>query len=111
MNDWVGGQISQRFKQEWDERTRRRAEIKEAAEQTFLSGADSKWVQIGPSSALHCRVNGRVYRLQRDADKKLEVWRVQSHEDVAGRFIGRYQGRPDATKAIEHVAYQPEPRR
>jgi hypothetical protein len=31
-------------------------------------------------------------------------------EDAAGRLIGRYQGRPDATRAIGQVAYQPEPR-
>ena len=76
-----------------------------------LSRADCKWTQIGSGPDLYCRVNGQTYRLSRAADKKLEVWRVQAMEDATGRLIGRYQGRPDATKAIGQVAYQPEPRR
>ncbi|MCW3476269.1 hypothetical protein [Limobrevibacterium gyesilva] len=111
MNDRVGEEIGRRFKQDWEERARRRAEIKEAAELAFLSGSDSKWIRIETSSDLYCRVNGRTYRLTRAPDKKLELRRVQSLEDAAGRLIGRYQGRPDATKAVEQVAYQPEPRR
>jgi hypothetical protein len=31
-------------------------------------------------------------------------------QDAAGRHIGRYQGRLDATKAVGQVAYQLEPR-
>jgi hypothetical protein len=82
----------------------------QAAEQTFLSGADCKWAQIGSGADLYCRLNGRTYRLSRAADKKLEVWRVQAMEDAAGRLIGRYSGRPDATKAPGQVPCQPEPR-
>jgi hypothetical protein len=52
-----------------------------------------------------------MFRLSGAADKKLEVWRVQAMDDAAGRLLGRYQGRPDATKAVGQVAYQPEPRR
>ena len=111
MNDWIGEELGRRMHQEWEARDRRRAEMKAAAEQAFLSGADCKWTQIGSGADLYCRVNGRMYRLSRAADKKLEVWRVQAMEDAAGGLIGRYQGRPDATKAIGQVAYQPEPRR
>lgn len=111
MKDWVGEEIVRRMTQRWEERTRQRAEIKAAAEQTFLSGADCKWTQIGSSPDFYCRANGRMYRLSRRPDKKLEVCRVQSMDDATGRFIGRYKGRPDATKAVEQVAYQPEPRR
>jgi hypothetical protein len=60
---------------------------------------------------LYCRVDGRMYRLSRAADKTLEVWRVQAMQDAAGRRIGRYQGRPDATKAVDQVADQREQRR
>jgi hypothetical protein len=111
MKDWVGEEYGRRMHQEWEERERRRAELKAAAEQVLLSGADCKWTQIGSSADLYCRVNRRTYRLAKAADKKLEVWRVQSMGDAAGRLIGRYQGRPDATHAVGLVAYQPEPRR
>ena len=111
MNDWMGKEIEQRMRQEWAERERRRAEMQELAEQTFLSGADCKWTKVGSSANLHCRVNGRTYRLFRAPDKKLEVWRVKSTDDAAGRLIGRYHGRPDATNAVGQVAYQSEPRR
>jgi hypothetical protein len=53
----------------------------------------------------------REHRVSRAVDKKLEVWWVQAMEDAAGRLIGRYQGRPNATKAVGQVAYQPVPRR
>lgn len=111
MNDWMGEEIGRRMRQEWAERDRRRAEMQELAEQTFLSGADCKWTKIGASADLYCRVNGRTYRLFRAPDKKLEVWRAQSTDDAAGRLIGRYQGRADATNAVGQVAYQSEPRR
>ena len=111
MNDWMGEEIGRRMRQEWAERVRRRAEMQELAKQTFLSGADCKWTKVGSSADLYCRVNGRTYRLFRAPDKKLEVWRVQSTDDAAGRLIGRYQGRADATNAIGQVAYQSEPRR
>jgi hypothetical protein len=41
-----------------------------------------------------------VYCLSRAANNTLELWRVQTPKHVAGRLIGRYQGRSDATKAI-----------
>ena len=110
MKDWVGEEYFRQAHQEWEERARRKAEMKEAAEQIFLSGADCKWTQMGSSPDLYCRVNGRTYRLVKAEDKKLEVWRVQSMADTAGRLIGRYQGRPDATHVVGVVAYQPEPR-
>jgi hypothetical protein len=110
MHDWMGEEIGRRMREDWEERERRRAEMKEAAKLRFLLGAYCKWTQIGSSTDLYCRVNGRTYRLSHAADKKLEVWRVQSMDDAAGRLIGRYQGRPDATRAIEQIAYQPESR-
>jgi hypothetical protein len=82
MNDCMGEEIGGRMRQEWEARDRRRAEMTAAAEQAFLSGADCKWTQIGSGADLYCRVNGRMYRLSRAADKKLEVWRVQAVEDA-----------------------------
>jgi hypothetical protein len=111
MDDWIGEQIRRQMNADFEERRRRRAESRDAAEQIFLSGADCNWTQIGASPNSYCRMNGRIYRLSRAPDKKLEVHRVQSMDDDTGRLIGRYQGRPEATKAVEQVAYQPEPRR
>jgi hypothetical protein len=104
MNDWMGEEIGRHMRQEWAQRDRRRAEMQELAKQTFLSGADCNWTKVGSSADFYCRVNGRTYRLIRAPDKKLEVWRVQSADDAAGRLIGRYQGQADATNAVGQVA-------
>jgi hypothetical protein len=60
---------------------------------------------------IYYRVNRRLYRLSRAADKRVSVWPVQAMEDAAGRRIGRYQGWPDTMEALNQVADQLEPRR
>jgi hypothetical protein len=81
-----------------------------AAEERLLSGADCKWTALGKSKMLHCRVNGRLFRLERQQDKKFHLSRVKSVDDGGGVLVGRYSGRTEATKAVGEMAYRPEPR-
>lgn len=81
-----------------------------AAEERLVSGADCKWTVFGKSKILHCRVNGRVFRLERQPDKKFRLFRVKSLDDQNGELVGRYAGRTEATKAVGEMAYNPEPR-
>jgi hypothetical protein len=90
-----------------------RAQVKadrQAAEERLLSGADCKWTALGTSKRFHCRVNGRVFRLERQPDKKFDLVRVKSLDDEAGELVGRYAGRTEATRVIQEMAYKPEPR-
>jgi hypothetical protein len=42
--------------------------------------------------------------------KRWKLHRIASLEDP-GDLLGTYQGRGDANKALQQIAYQPEPRR
>lgn len=79
------------------------------AQQRFLSGADCGWTPVEGRRDLYCRRNGRAFRILLDKDKRWKLFRVATLEDV-GTQIGSYQGRRDANKALEQIAYQPEPR-
>jgi hypothetical protein len=81
-----------------------------AAEERLLSGADCKWTALGKSKTFHCRMNGRVFRLEPQPDKKFHLFRVKSVEDQNGELIGRYAGRTEATKVVGEMAYNPESR-
>jgi hypothetical protein len=81
-----------------------------AAEERLLSGADCKWTALGKSKTFHCRVNGRLFRLESQPDKKLHLFRVESVDDCNGELVGRYAGRTEATKVVGEVAYRSEPR-
>lgn len=101
----------ERLRREFEENYRRRQEeARLELEQRFLSGADCKWTPISRSKELYCRINGRSYRLAPVANKQLRLQRTASHEDQDGILIGTYGSRRDATKALEQVAYSPEPR-
>lgn len=93
---------------EYDERRdRRKRELAEAAaelEARFLSGADCKWTPVKGHEGLYCRVNGRAFRLNKDADKKHLLHGIAQTGD-AGALIGRYASREDATRAVQAVAY------
>jgi hypothetical protein len=78
-------------------------------EQKFLSGADSGWTQVKGSVDLYCRRNARAFRIARGKDKRWMLYRITSLED-AGQLLGTYQGRGDANKALQQIAYQPEQR-
>lgn len=81
-----------------------------AAEERLLSGADCKWTALGKSKTLHCRTNGRLFRLEPQPDKKLHLVRVKSVEDQNGELVGRYAGRTGATRVVGEMAYKPETR-
>ena len=70
----------------------------------FLSGADCKWTPLAGHEGLYCRMNGRAFRLMKDAQKKHVLHRVGEPSD-AGAIVGRYATRTDATKALEVVAF------
>jgi hypothetical protein len=80
------------------------------AEERLLSGADCKWTTLGKSKTVHCRVNGRLFLLERQPDKRFHLFRVKSVDDQTGELVGRYAGRSDATKAVGEMAYNPERR-
>lgn len=105
-------QEEERLRRELVETYRRRQEeARIALEQRFLSGADCKWTPVNRSKELYCRINGRTYRLAPADGKKLKLQRIVSIDDENGILIGVYGSRRDVTKALEQIAYQPEPLR
>lgn len=82
-------------------------EKRRSLEQRFVSGADCKWTPVSGSKDVFCRSNGRAYRLTRCANGQCEVSRVADQADP-GIFIGRYQTRGDATKALSTIAFAPD---
>jgi hypothetical protein len=88
---------------------RNREEERIRLEQKFLSGADSGWTRVEKSEDLYCRRNGRAFRIVRGKDKRWKLYRISTLND-AGQLLGTYQGRGDANKALNLIAYQPEPR-
>jgi hypothetical protein len=74
------------------------------------------WGEDGVIQYLHCRKNGRLFRLKalEKADTPLaprfEVLEVKGPEekDRKGITIGRYRTCRDASKAVLEVAYKPE---
>jgi hypothetical protein len=81
-----------------------------AGEARLRSGADCKWTALGSSKTLHCRVNGRTFRLEPQPDKRLKLLRVDGLDAEDGELVGRYQRRTDATRVVNEVAYKPESR-
>jgi len=99
-----------RLCEEKQEAWRQRAEEERIAlEQRFLSGADCKWTPINRSKEFYGRKNGRAFRLSPTKLKHLDLHRIASMED-AGKLIGTYGSRGDATKALHKIAYGAEPR-
>lgn len=99
-------QRRERQDREW--RERREAE-KQALEARFIGGADCSWTTICGSVAIFTRKNGRAYRLAPTKDRRWDMYRIEGPED-AGKLVGTYRTRGDASKALKLLAYQPEPR-
>ena len=98
-----------RLRRERDETYRRNRDAERVRlEEEFLSGADSGWTPVNGSVDLFCR-RGRALRIARGKDKRWKLYRIKSLED-AGDLLGTYQGRGDTNKALQQIAYQPEPR-
>lgn len=101
----------ERLRHEFQEKYRRQQEdARLELEQRFLSGADCKWTPINRSKELYRRINGRTYRLAPLANKQWRLERIASPEDQKGIVLGIYGSRGEATKALELLAYRPEPR-
>ncbi len=99
-----------RLKREQEENWRQRKEEERIKlEQRFISGADCGWAMIEKSDALYCRRNGRAFRVVQGKDKRWTLFRIREVDDE-GDMLGTYQGRRDANKALEKIAYTPEPR-
>ena len=73
-----------------------------------MSGADCGWLQVNKSQNFYCRRNGRTYRIGCGKDKRWKLYRIAALDD-AGHLLGTYQNRRDANKALEKIAYEPEP--
>ncbi|TWB67155.1 hypothetical protein FBZ94_101836 [Bradyrhizobium sacchari] len=100
-----------RLRREREENWRRlKADERAKLEQRFSSGADCGWTKIEKSEALYCRRNGRAFRIVQGKDKRWTLHRVEDVSDK-GEMLGTYLGRREANKALEKMAYAPEPRR
>lgn len=100
----------ERLRQEQEARYRQfREEEKARVLGRFHAGADIGWTDIGRRGSIFSRRNGRLFRADQDKDKRWRLYRVEGTEDT-GKNIGTYLTRRDATKAVEKIAYEPEPR-
>ncbi|WP_375312796.1 hypothetical protein WHZ77_05820 [Bradyrhizobium sp. A5] len=100
----------EKLRREQEERYRKLKEEERAKlEQRFLSGADCGWTPIDGSAALYCRRNGRTFRIVQGKDKRWTLFRIETIEDE-GDLLGLYQGRSDANKALQTIAYANERR-
>jgi len=98
-----------RLQQEREQNYRTRVEAEKAKlEARFMAGADCKWTPIAGSKAIFCRMNGRVFRLDKAVDGRYELVRVPSHNEQEGIVAGRYARRGDATAAVKEMAYRPD---
>jgi hypothetical protein len=99
----------ERLRLEREETYRRNQEAERfRLQQRFLAGADCGWTKIEKSEALYCRRNGRAFRTARTNDKRWNLYRITTLADV-GILLGTYQGRREANKALDKIAYEPEP--
>jgi hypothetical protein len=98
-----------RLRREREEaRLRYQTEERLRAQQRFMAGADCGWTKLDGLNGFFCRRNGRIFRTAQDKDKRWSLFRVTGPEDT-GAILGTYQGRRDANKALEKIAYGPEP--
>ena len=110
IQEWVEDEDHRRRMAREEERKREIEEEKAALEQRLISGADCKWTPLKGSAALYCRKNGRAFRLGPTSDKMLDLHRLKSLDDEMGDLIGTYRTRGDASKVMNTIALQPEPR-
>ena len=99
--------LRQEHEQSWKQA---RAEEREALRQRLLAGVDCKWTSLTRSSEVFCRMNGRLFRLAQDKDKRWTLCRIESLQDDKGAVLGIYATRGEAAKIVAKIAYQPEPR-
>jgi len=98
-----------RLTREREERWRRHQEEERIRkQQRFEAGADSSWIELEGVDGFHCRRNGRTYGAVRAKDKRWSLFRVMAVGE-AGTLLGTYQNRRDANKALDKIAFSPEP--
>lgn len=111
MEEWYYG-ASERLRLKAEkERRERIAEERRRAEARLRNGADCPWTAATDIPDLHCRKNGRLYRLRslQNAGRHepaFAVLRVDHLDAKRGREVGRYRTRGEASKAVANVAYQ-----
>jgi hypothetical protein len=59
------------------------------------------------SISFYCRRNGRAFRIVLSKHKRWTLHRIEDISDE-GIVLGTYQGRREANKALEKIAYAPE---
>lgn len=100
----------ERLRQEREARYRQvREEERARVLGRFQAGADIGWTDIGRPGSIFSRRNGRLFRADQGKDKRWRLYRVESTED-AGKLVGTYLTRREASRALEKIAYEPEPR-
>ena len=100
----------ERLCQEREEQCRQAREAERARSLgRFNAGADIGWTSLGQPGVVFSRRNGRLFRGEQGADRRWRLSRVADTAD-AGKLIGTYLTRRDMTKAVEKIAYEPEPR-
>ena len=100
----------ERLRQEREEAYRQfKEEERVRRQQRYLAGADCGWTQLQGLEDFFCRRNGRAYRIERSKDNRWNLYRAEipNRSDV---LLGTYFGRREGTKALEKIAYEPEPR-
>ena len=78
-------------------------------QQIYLASADCGWTLLQGSEDFFCRRNGRAYRIARSKDNRWNLYRTEI-PNTSDVLLGTYLGRREATKALEKIAYEPEPR-
>ncbi len=91
-----------------DSLRRLREEERLRAQQQFSAGTDCGWTTLDGFEGFFCRRNGRTFRTVRGKDKRWSLFRIKTTED-SGSALGTYQGRREASKALEKIAFSPEP--
>lgn len=111
LEEWHWGNEERLRRKAEQERREQIARDKQIAETRLRNGADCPWTAATEITDLHCRKNGRLYRLRSlqnvgKHEPAFEVLRVDYLSAKRGRSVGRYRTRGDATKAVENVAWQ-----
>jgi hypothetical protein len=114
LEEWTWGAEERLRRQRAEENRERIEQDKRRVEARLRSGADCPWTIAAGIVDIHCRKNGRLFRLKplpketSPLAPKFEVLEVKTLDDKRGTSIGRYRTRGDASKAILEVAYKPE---
>jgi hypothetical protein len=109
LEQWMADAGAELYEKRREQNQQRIAREKAASEVRLRSGADCPWTEVkSVTTGIHCRKNGRLYRLVKVEKGMVEVSQVTALDDKRGVYIGRYFSRSEATKVLNEVAYKPE---